>query len=76
MSRKPSKLLSDQRGQAMVEYTSITFLLLVGVAGVTFAGFAVKGDQMGHTVTLAQALYSSLQVYVDSFYFSLHLLAP
>jgi len=64
-------LLGDQRGQAMVEYSSITFMLLIGVAGL---GFAFTWP--GMNVSLAQAIYASLQVYVDSFYYSLHLLAP
>ena len=66
-------LLGDQRGQAMVEYSTITFMLLIGIAG---AGFALPAKAFGQQVPLAQALYSALQVHVDSYYFSLHLLAP
>ena len=66
-------IFGDQRGQAMVEYSSITFMLLIGVA---MTGFAVPATVFGQKVSLAQALYSALQVHVDSFYFSLHLLAP
>lgn len=65
------RLARDQRGQAMVEYSTITFFLLIGTAGL---GFAFKWP--GMNVSLAQAIYSALQVYVDSYYYSLHLLVP
>lgn len=68
------QLLRDQRGQAMVEYSSITFFILVATA-VGFAVFPIPGNG-NHSMTLAQALYASLQTYVDSFYYSLHLVAP
>jgi len=65
------QLLRDQRGQAMLEYSTLTFFIL-GTAAI--GSFAIKFP--GQQVPLAEALYSALQVYVDGFYFSLHLIAP
>jgi hypothetical protein len=45
-------------------------LLLGSVASATFIKWP------GLNVTLAQAVYAAVQVYVDSFYYSLHLMAP
>ena len=68
------RLLRDERGQAMAEYGILTTVLLIGTIAVGGTGFVAKFP--GMNVTLAQAIYASIQVYVDSFYYSLHLMAP
>lgn len=73
--RKLMEFLRDQRGQAMAEYSTLTFMILIGT-GVAMTGFAMPATKFGQHVTLAQAIYGALQTYVDSFYYSLHLLAP
>ena len=73
------RLSGDQRGQAMVEYSMITFFLVAGFIGTFYitafpegsAGAAGFGGQ-----TLAQALYSSLQIHVNSYFYSLSLAVP
>ncbi|MBS2029345.1 MAG: hypothetical protein JST54_15695 [Deltaproteobacteria bacterium] len=73
MNRRFRKLLRDERGQAMVEYSTITFAILLMLGGTAFA---MPMTAFGQKVSLAQALYASLQTYVDSYYYSLHLLVP
>lgn len=61
------RLACDQRGQAMVEYSTITFMILIGVAGTGMAVPLFNGQSLVH------ALYSALQVYVNSIFYSLSL---
>lgn len=65
--RSVQRLVRDQRGQAMAEYSSITFMILIGLAG---SGVAVP---MFNGQSLVHALYSALQVYVNSIFYSLSL---
>jgi Flp pilus assembly pilin Flp len=60
------RLLFDQRGQAMVEYSTLTFAIL-GILAAT--GFAVPINGL----TLVERLYAAMQVYVDSMFYSLSL---
>ena len=63
------RLLSDQSGQAMVEYSTITFAFLIGSG---FAAFSAPIPGFGGE-TLVQALYAALQTYVDSVFYCLSL---
>ena len=65
--RAIQRLAYDQRGQAMVEYSSITFMLLIGIAGTGVAVPMFNGQSLVH------ALYSALQIYVNSIFYSLSL---
>lgn len=64
-------LAGDERGQAMVEYSALTFAILVGTI---VAGFSVKVPEFGNH-SLAQAIYQALQTYVNGVNFSLSLAA-
>ncbi len=61
--------LGDQCGQAMVEYSTITFAFLIGAGAAAFAapipGFGGE--------TVVQAIYAALQTYVDSIFYCLSL---
>jgi len=69
--RSAIAFLGEECGQAMVEYSTITFALLIGAGA---AGFAMKWPEFGNQ-SLAQALYQALQTYVNSVNFSLSLAA-
>lgn len=69
LSLHAGRLLRDQRGQALAEYSTITFALLIGAAGLGFAMPVVHGQ------SLVAALYKALQTYVDSVNFALSLAA-
>lgn len=69
--RRFAELLQDQLGQAMVEYSTITFAILGATAAI---GFAAKWPQFGNQ-TLAQVLYQALQTYVNSVNYALSLAA-
>ena len=60
---------ADERGQAMVEYSTITFAFLIGAGAAAFAapipGFGGE--------TVVQAIYAALQTYVDSVFYCLSL---
>ena len=64
-------LVGDERGQALVEYSALTFAIL---AGTIVAGFSVKVPEFGNH-SLAQAIYQALQTYVNGVNFSLSLAA-
>jgi hypothetical protein len=66
-----TSLAADQRGQAMVEYSSLTFAILIGT-GVM--GVSIPFGP-GH-LTLVQQLYGALQVHVNSMWYSLSLALP
>ncbi len=75
MSLHLRKHLREQRGQAMVEYSTLTFAILLMIGGSAFA-LPMNVGPFHQKVSLAQAIYASLQTYVDSYYYSLHLLVP
>jgi len=64
-------MVGDERGQAMAEYSLLTFGIL---AGTIVAGFSVKVPEFGNH-SLAQAIYLALQTYVNGVNFSLSLAA-
>jgi Flp pilus assembly pilin Flp len=65
--RSLQRLAYDQRGQAMVEYSTITFMILIVIAGSGVGMPLFNGQSLVH------ALYSALQVYVNSIFYSLSL---
>jgi hypothetical protein len=58
-----------QRGQAMVEYSTISFFILGGLAAVGM------GLPLGSKMSLVEQIYSALQTYVLNIYYSLGLAA-
>ena len=61
--------LRSESGQAMVEYSSVTFFFLVGFGGLAMN---VPLSQYGNQ-SMVQALYAALQTYVDSVFYCLSL---
>jgi hypothetical protein len=59
--------LCNQRGQAMVEYSTLTFALLIG-SGVVLFTTPLNGQ-----TNMIAALFAALQSYVDSMYYCLSL---
>ena len=71
--RIPPKRSRRQRGQAMVEYSIINWLLIVGlVLGSTVKMIPSGGVQKN----LIDLFLEAYQVYYDSFYFVLNLPFP
>jgi hypothetical protein len=66
---RAAALSRDQRGQAMAEYSSLTFMILIGAAVGT--GFAAPFE--GSNMTMVEALYAALQTYINSLYYCLSL---
>jgi hypothetical protein len=62
----------DQHGQAMVEYSTLTFAFLIGSGALAFA---VPVSELGNQ-TIVQALYAGFQTYVNSYFDSLSLVFP
>jgi hypothetical protein len=63
------RVLADQRGQAMAEYSTLTFAILIGAGA---AGFAAKWSAFGNQ-SLVMAMYQALQTYVNSVNYALSL---
>ena len=61
--------LRGQGGQAMVEYSTVTFAILIA------AGLLVFSVPINQHDTIAALLYKALQTYVDSVNFALSLAA-
>ena len=67
--RRASAFAASQSGQAMVEYSTITFAFLIGAGFVAFAA-----PLPGHGgLSIVQALYAALQTYVNSVFYCLSL---
>ncbi len=64
-------LLASQSGQAMAEYSTITFALLIGAG---YVGFAIPFGPAN--LTIVQQLYGAMQVHVNSMWYSLSLGLP
>ena len=67
--RRWIRLLQSERGQAMVEYSTVTFAILLG------AGLLVFSWPVNQHDTIAALLYKALQTYVNSVNFALSLAA-
>lgn len=65
------QLVASQSGQAMAEYSTFTFAILIGAG---YAGFAMPFGP--GNLTLVQQLYGALQVHVNSMWYSLSLGLP
>lgn len=77
MSNPQSRKL--QRGQAMLEYSVLNFVLIVGLCMATqvkmLPGAAGTHGQTGK-VNIMEAFLASYQTYYDSFYFVLNMPFP
>lgn len=62
------------RGQAMVEYSMINWVLIVGLLLLSQARMVPDGN--GNQQNLIDLFLSAYQVYYDSFYFVLNLPFP
>ena len=67
--RRWVRRLRSERGQAMVEYSTVTFAILIA------AGLLVFSLPINQHDTIAALLYKALQTYVDSVNFALSLAA-
>lgn len=67
----------SNRGQAMVEYSVINFVLIIGLCVLAAVPVPVKvGAQQSGSQNIIQMFLSAYQTYYDSFYFVLNMPFP
>lgn len=71
-TRRPSLRCRHPRGQAMVEYSFINYVLVLGLVVLMAVNFEKDGQKMN----VIHAFLRAYQIYYDSFYFVLNLPFP
>jgi hypothetical protein len=72
MRRSPIRRSRQSRGQAMVEYSFINYILVLALV----VGMTVNFEVAGQKMNVINAFLRAYQIYYDSFYFVLNLPFP
>ena len=70
--RSPIRRRRQSRGQAMVEYSFINYILVLALV----VGMTVNFEVAGQKMNVIDAFLRAYQIYYDSFYFVLNLPFP
>lgn len=73
--RRPLQRSRETRGQAMVEYSSINFFILLSLLAVLAVPLP-RTPWFGGATNMVDAMFRAYQIYYDSFFYVLNLPFP